>query len=96
MKLQTGEYISLVKVETFIKEMPIIENVCIVANSLHSYVVALVVPNSIALANLAEKMGKINGNHNVLEHNVLCHDKDVAKSILGLICDHCKQSKHFL
>ncbi|KAG1714093.1 Long-chain-fatty-acid--CoA ligase 4 [Nymphon striatum] len=92
VKLQTGEYISLVKSETVLKEMAVVDNICVIANSLHSYVAALIVPNQSVLSGIAEKLGKINGNSNILERNVLCKDKDIIKNILQSISEHCKQS----
>lgn len=45
VKLQTGEYVSLAKVETALKLCPIVDNVCIYADSSKMYTVCLVVPN---------------------------------------------------
>lgn len=45
VKLQHGEYVSLSKVETVLKLCPLIDNVCIYAESIHNYTIALVVPD---------------------------------------------------
>lgn len=49
IKLQFGEYISLGKIETKLKTSYIVNNICVVGNSLYNYVIAIVVPNPKAL-----------------------------------------------
>lgn len=44
IKIQTGEYISLQKVEVALKKSPYIENICIYGDGEFDYVIALVVP----------------------------------------------------
>lgn len=45
VKLQGGEYVSLNKVETVIKLMPFVDNVCVVANPSKSYCICIITPN---------------------------------------------------
>ena len=45
VKLQAGEYVSLAKVEMALKLVPLVDNVCLYADSSTSYTVAFVVPN---------------------------------------------------
>ncbi len=45
VKLQSGEYVSLSKVETALKMCPLIDNCCAYADSAHMYTVCLIVPN---------------------------------------------------
>lgn len=47
VKLQGGEYVSLNKVESVIKLMPIVDNCCVIADPSKSYCVCLVSPNPI-------------------------------------------------
>ncbi|XP_041919056.1 long-chain-fatty-acid--CoA ligase 3a [Alosa sapidissima] len=57
VKLQAGEYVSLGKVEAALKNCPLIDNICVYANSDESYVIGFVVPNQKQLLNLAEQRG---------------------------------------
>ncbi|CAL8350520.1 unnamed protein product [Lota lota] len=45
VKLQAGEYVSLGKVEALLKNCPLVDNICVYANSEESYVIGFVVPN---------------------------------------------------
>ena len=53
VKLQSGEYVSLGKVESLLKIHPGIENICVCADSRQSHSVALVVPGQEYLDTLA-------------------------------------------
>lgn len=57
VKLQSGEYVALGKVESMLKNCPLIDNICAYANSDESYVIAFVVPNQKQLQALAQKYG---------------------------------------
>ena len=57
IKLQFGEYISLGKIETKLKTSYLVNNVCVVGNSLYNSVVAIVVPNPKAVAAIARSLG---------------------------------------
>uniref|UniRef100_A0A8C9SZH6 long-chain-fatty-acid--CoA ligase n=3 Tax=Scleropages formosus TaxID=113540 RepID=A0A8C9SZH6_SCLFO len=86
VKLQAGEYVSLGKVESALKNCPLIDNICAYANSDHDYVISFVVPNQKQLTALASKKG-IEGswedicNHPTMEAEVLKAIKDAAASI---------------
>lgn len=56
MKLQHGEYVSLAKVETALLNCPLIDNICCYGESLHTYLIALIVPNMKHLTEMAEKV----------------------------------------
>lgn len=45
VKLQGGEYVSLNKVETVVKLMPLVDNCCVIANPSKSYCICLITPN---------------------------------------------------
>lgn len=45
MKLQAGEYVSLGKVETVLKLSPLVDNICVYADSHKMFTVCIVVPN---------------------------------------------------
>ncbi|XP_028586895.2 fatty acid CoA ligase Acsl3 [Podarcis muralis] len=57
VKLQAGEYVSLGKVEAALKNLPLIDNICVYASSFQSYVIGFVVPNHKELKELARKKG---------------------------------------
>ncbi|XP_017329799.1 long-chain-fatty-acid--CoA ligase 4 [Ictalurus punctatus] len=86
VKLQAGEYVSLGKVESALKNCSLIENICAYANSDQNYVISFVVPNQKKLTALAHQKG-IEGswmdicNHPVMEMEVLKEIKEVATSI---------------
>ena len=56
IKLSHGEYISLGKIETSLLTNPNIDNICVHGDSLHDYLIALVIPNQKNLEMLAEKV----------------------------------------
>lgn len=45
IKLRGGEYVSLMKVETVINKLPMIENCCLCASSSSDHTVVLICPN---------------------------------------------------
>nr|XP_027205788.1 long-chain-fatty-acid--CoA ligase 4-like [Dermatophagoides pteronyssinus] len=49
IKLQFGEYISLSKVETKLKTSYLVNQICVLADSLHDHLIALVIPNKKAI-----------------------------------------------
>ncbi|KAL0994291.1 hypothetical protein UPYG_G00120290 [Umbra pygmaea] len=86
VKLQAGEYVSLGKVESALKNCPLIDNICAYANSDQSYVISFVVPNQKQLTALASKNGiEVSWeeicNHPAMETEVLKAIREVAASI---------------
>jgi len=57
VKLQAGEYVSLAKVETALKLCPLVDNVCVYADSSKMNTVCLVVPNQKQVEALARRLG---------------------------------------
>lgn len=86
VKLQHGEYISLSRVETALKMSPLVDQICIHANSSQSVCIALVVPNQKNLAELAEKIG-IKG----VEFEELCTNEKVEAEVLKKLMDMGKK-----
>lgn len=86
VKLQAGDYVSLGKVESALKNCALIDNICAYANSDQNYVISFVVPNQKSLTELAKKRGaegtweEICVNP-VMEMEVLKAIKNVAASI---------------
>ncbi|XP_060935077.1 long-chain-fatty-acid--CoA ligase 4 [Limanda limanda] len=86
VKLQAGEYVSLGKVESALKNGLLIDNICAYANSEQNYVISFVVPNQKKLTELA-KQRNIEGSweeictHPEMEREVLKEIKAVAANI---------------
>ncbi|KAG5263450.1 hypothetical protein AALO_G00264970 [Alosa alosa] len=85
VKLQAGEYVSLGKVESSLKNCSLIDNICAYANSDQNFVISFVVPNQKKLTTLADQKG-IKGTwedicrHPLMEMEVLREIKEVATS----------------
>ncbi|KAL7838934.1 hypothetical protein AOLI_G00273380 [Acnodon oligacanthus] len=85
VKLQAGEYVSLGKVESSLKNCPLIDNICAYANSCQNYIISFVVPNQKQLTEVAKKHGIVGEweelcNNAVLEQEVLKAIKEVAST----------------
>lgn len=86
VKLQAGEYVSLGKVESALKNCSLIDNICAYANSDQNYVISFVVPNQKKLTAMANQKGIVDTweeicNHPIMEMEVLKEIKNVAKTI---------------
>ncbi|XP_051933443.1 long-chain-fatty-acid--CoA ligase 4 isoform X2 [Hippocampus zosterae] len=86
VKLQAGEYVSLGKVESALKNSSLIDNICVYANSDQNYVISFVVPNQKRLMELAKQRGLVTDweeicIHADMEEVVLREIKDVAAKI---------------
>ncbi|XP_073342773.1 long-chain-fatty-acid--CoA ligase 4 [Pagrus major] len=86
VKLQAGEYVSLGKVESALKNCALIDNICAYANSEQNYVISFVVPNQKKLTELAKQRGIVGTweelcTHPDMEREVLREIKEVAGSI---------------
>ena len=86
VKLQFGEYVSLGKVESVLKSVPVVTDICIYGESTKSYVVALVCPARPALTAIAGKFGKAD-----LTWSQLCKDKDITGAVLREIINQVRQ-----
>uniref|UniRef100_UPI0037E8D553 long-chain-fatty-acid--CoA ligase 4 n=1 Tax=Semicossyphus pulcher TaxID=241346 RepID=UPI0037E8D553 len=86
VKLQAGEYVSLGKVESALKNCSLIDNICAYANSEQNYVISFVVPNQKRLTELARQRGIVATleelcTHPEMEREVLKEIKEVAVNI---------------
>ncbi|XP_067454869.1 long-chain-fatty-acid--CoA ligase 4 [Thunnus thynnus] len=86
VKLQAGEYVSLGKVESALKNCSLIDNICAYANSEQNYVISFVVPNQKNLTGLAKQRGIVGTweeicTHPDMEREVLKEIKEVAANI---------------
>ncbi|XP_063900962.1 uncharacterized protein LOC135120568 [Zophobas morio] len=75
VKLQMGEYLSLGKVETILMGSHYVDNIMVYADSQLSYAVALVVPNSKELENLAHSL-KVEGSF-----KEICENQQIMKKV---------------
>ena len=86
VKLQMGEYVSLGKVEACLKIHPLIDNICVIADSSKTYCVALVVPDMARLTELAIQLELCLG------YKELCENPLVIESITGQLQSHAKET----
>lgn len=86
VKLQAGEYVSLGKVETELKTCPIVDNICVYAESTKHFCVALIVPNPKHLTDLAFSLGISGG------FEEFCQSSDLNKAVVNIIADHGRKS----
>lgn len=80
VKLNTGEYISLGKVEGVLKQSPYIDNCCVYAHGEKTFPIVLIIPNPKHLKTLAATVGV-----NIESFEELCQDKKVNKAMLTAI-----------
>ncbi|XP_015273125.1 PREDICTED: long-chain-fatty-acid--CoA ligase 3 [Gekko japonicus] len=81
VKLQAGEYISLGKVEAALKNLPLVDNICVYASSFQSYIIGFVVPNHKELTELARKRGF----KGTLEE--ICNSAEMEKEVQKVLAD---------
>lgn len=87
IKLQFGEYISLGRVESILKTCPLVDNVLVYGNSLHTFLVAFVSPNYEKLLRVYQDLG---GN-DAASLKELCEDDKVAKAAEQAIMAHARE-----
>uniref|UniRef100_A0A0K0F9C9 long-chain-fatty-acid--CoA ligase n=1 Tax=Strongyloides venezuelensis TaxID=75913 RepID=A0A0K0F9C9_STRVS len=85
IKLQHGEYISLGKIESIIVTNKYVDNVCVFANSLNDYCVALIVPNEKNLISFAKQL-------DIKEDGLkeICKNKTVISGLLKELTNFLK------
>ncbi|XP_054158116.1 fatty acid CoA ligase Acsl3-like [Oppia nitens] len=88
IKLAQGEYVSLGKIEAELKCNPFVDNICVYGHLYHSYLVALVVPNQLALTKLARRL-KVD----YISYGELCSDKKIVAYLTAQIKKHCASAK---
>lgn len=86
VKLQMGEYVSLGKVEAWIKVHHLVDNVCVVADSSQTFCVGIVVPDVAKLTELALSLGISR------PFDELCQYPEVIQVALELITKHAERS----
>merc|ERR1739838_254531 len=87
VKLQLGEYVSLGKVEAQMKTNPLVDNICVYADSKKTHTVALIVP----IRDSLEKLVK-NPSNTEMPFADLCKDPDVMQEVLKKLTAHGKDN----
>ncbi|XP_031632711.1 long-chain-fatty-acid--CoA ligase 4-like [Contarinia nasturtii] len=90
VKLQAGEYVSLGKVEAELRTCPLVDNICVYADSSKHFTVGLIVPNPKHLKDLALSLGVSDTFEN------LCSLPAIEKALAKVLVDHglkCKLQK---
>lgn len=77
VKMQTGEYVSLGKVESELKSFKYAENVCVYGDSMKMYTIVFISPSIAALRKLAISLGKPID----LPLETLCADEDIVSAV---------------
>ena len=84
IKLQMGQFVSLGKVESALKLHFMVENVCVIADPMKSFCVALVVPDLLALKKMAKDIG-------ITETENVCQDPKIIDELTKSIKIHCEK-----
>ena len=79
VKLQMGEYVSLGKVESSLKIHPLVENICVVADSSKNYCVALIVPDAVKLSDMASNLDIIQ------RFEELCRNPFIVEAVANVL-----------
>lgn len=79
-KLANGEFVSLGKIESGLRNSIYVENMCICTDRYSNHVVAIISPNRLALSELASRLSK---SH--LSHEEMCNDPDINDHVLKSI-----------
>merc|ERR1719347_2274566 len=87
VKLQLGEYVSLGKVEAQLKTTPLVDNICVYADSNKTHTVAMVVPIQEALERLAKNYMNYDASY-----EDICNDPGVVQEVLKTLSAHGKNN----
>lgn len=89
MKLHSGEYVALGKVESVLSRCSIVENVCVYAESGKTYAIALIVPRAKEMAALAKSLSL---NPNDME--ALCENPNMISKAMQMLESTAKTGKY--
>ena len=91
MKLAQGEYVALEKVENTYGSCPTVQQIYVHGDSLQSYLIAVVIPDPVPLAELAGKVwGKQVAPTDVETLNKAVKDQDVYDKFMDILNKHGK------
>jgi len=91
VKLQLGEYVSLGKVEAQMKTNPLVDNICVYADSFRSYTIAFIVPIKEALLSLAKNCS-VDMNIDSYSYEDICNDPGLVSEVLKILSAHGKNN----
>lgn len=86
VKLQSGEFVSLGKIETEMKTCPIVDDICVYADSMKDFCIALIIPNPEHLEEVAAAHDI--GKEAEIGFEQLCESSVINTDILKMIQDH--------
>ena len=75
------------QIETELKTLPFVDNICVIGNSFHTYLVALISPNLKNLTEIQHRCGKTN-----LTLEEMCKDQAITKHISAQIMEHGRKA----
>merc|ERR1740131_860840 len=84
VKLQLGEYVSLGKVEAQLKTNPLVDNICVYADSFRSNTIAFIVPIKTALLRLAKNCS-VDMNIDSYSYEDICNDPGLVSEVLKIL-----------
>jgi len=87
VKLQHGEYVSLGKVESQLKNHPVVENLCIYGDSMKYHTIAVVCPNQSQLEDVAKELSV-----DTSDFSAVCQSQAIKDRIAKMLMDHGKKS----
>ncbi|KAF6763723.1 acyl-CoA synthetase [Ephemerocybe angulata] len=90
IKLQSGEYIALEKLESIYKSCDLVSNVCVYASQDADQPIAIIVPNERNLRQAVKAAGSADSTTNLPD---LCKDKAVRKLVLNACNEIGKKNK---
>jgi len=92
VKLKHGEYVSLGNVESNLKTHPLVDNVCVFADSLRDRTVLVVVPSPQALLALGKAEQTVSFTEPSLENmGHLYTNKEIVKTVLKSLQEFCRE-----
>ncbi|XP_054161476.1 long-chain-fatty-acid--CoA ligase 4-like [Oppia nitens] len=94
VKLQFGEYVSLGKIESELKNFQFVDNVCVYGDSRHDYLIALISPNQLSIRELAAQLVAADNNdvNNIEKFSDLCQNKKLVDYVCRELRLYCQST----